>query len=138
MAEDSPTVEDVIARWPADSGQALRAFTTLKDHLGGLHEVLTEFQARPGISYSLRGISQKNADDRPLFVMIDIIVDEPRWLSVCFYHDMISDPEERGDFVPGGLLGENGLCFDVEDDNQMLLDYVMARIDEARQAAGSV
>jgi len=28
---------------------------------------------------------------------------------------MITDPEERGDFVPEGLLGEYAHCFDIEE-----------------------
>ena len=69
--------------------------------------------------------------------MIDVIDDEPRWLSICFYGEMVSDPEERGDYVPGGLLGEDGLCFDIESGNEELVSYVIARIDEAYSAAFS-
>jgi hypothetical protein len=41
-----------------------------------------------------------------IFVMIDIIDDdsENRWLSLCFYDDMDEDPDEKRDFVPGGLV----------------------------------
>jgi len=55
----------------------------------------------------------------------------PRWLSVCFYGETVSDPEERGDLVPGGLLGEDGLCFDVENGSDDFIDYLIARINEA-------
>ena len=42
-----------------------------------------------------------------LFAIIDVIDDDPqaRWLSVCFYGDMITDPEGRGEVIPGGLAG---------------------------------
>jgi hypothetical protein len=67
--------------------------------------------------------------------MVDVIEDNPRWLSVCFYGEMISDPEEAGDYVPEGLLGEDAVCFDIEAFDAERLAYVMARIDEAYRAA---
>ena len=58
------------------------------------------------MSYSLRAANAKN-DERPLFVLVDVVDDEPeaRWLSVCFYADMVNDPNELGDFVPSGSWG---------------------------------
>jgi hypothetical protein len=91
-----------------------------------------EFHERPGISYSLRGIN-KTLSDRPLFVMIDVIDDDPRqrWLSVCFYSDTITDIEQLGDVIPGGLLGSDGYCFDITELDASLNDYVGRRIQEA-------
>ena len=63
--------------------------------------------------------------------MVDVIEDVSRWLSVCFYGDMITDVEEKGDFVPGGLLGEDAVCFDLEEQNDKLVTYIEARLDEA-------
>lgn len=70
--------------------------------------------------------------------MVDVIDDDPanRWLSVCFYGEMISDPDENGDFVPEGLLGEDALCFDIDAWEDDLLVYVEKRLDEAYSAAG--
>lgn len=68
--------------------------------------------------------------------MVDVIEDVCRWLSVCFYNEMIEDSEEKGDFVPGGLLGEDAVCFDLEKRDDDLIRYVEARLDEAcRNAA---
>ena len=67
--------------------------------------------------------------------MVDVIEDDPRWLSVCFYGDMISDPEEKGDFVPGGLLGQDARCFDINQYSEEELRYIKARMDEACTAA---
>ena len=67
--------------------------------------------------------------------MVDVIEDEPRWLSVCFFNEMIQDPEERGAFVPGGLLGEDALCFDLDTCTEEALAYVVSRLEEARRAA---
>jgi hypothetical protein len=50
---------------------------------------------------------------------------------------MVTDPESRGDSVPGGLLGEDGLCFDVESDSEEMLDYLKLRIIEAHAACSS-
>ncbi|MDL2328180.1 hypothetical protein LJC71_00305 [Desulfosarcina sp. OttesenSCG-928-A07] len=98
-------------------------------------DVTLDFKERPGVSYSLRArhINQKN---RTLFVLVDVIDDDPdnRWLSVCFYEDMITDPESRGDLVPGGLLGEDGYCFDMDDPGSA--SYIEARIRQAMESAG--
>ena len=92
--------------------------------------------ARPGVSYSLRAKHQHQTQ-RPLFAMVDIIDDDPdeRWLSVCFFGEMISDPDELGDFVPEGLLGEDAHCFDIEEFDEDLMAYVTARLDEAYRYA---
>jgi hypothetical protein len=70
--------------------------------------------------------------------MVDIIDDDPenRWLSVCFYDDLVSDPEERGDFVPKGLLGEDARCFDLDEADEDAVGYVAQRIREAGARAG--
>lgn len=107
---------------------------------GGLQErdgVRLEWVDRPGISYSLRA-AHENQKDRPLFVMLDVIDDDPkeRWLSVCFYGDMVSDPDELGDLIPGGLLGADGYCFDISEGDEAVKQYVGARIQEAYENAG--
>lgn len=105
-------------------------FLRFKDHLSAKNGVTLEFIARPGVTYSLRAVHAEQKD-KDLFVMVDVIEDVERWLSVCFYGDMISDPEEKGDMVPGGLLGEDAICFDLEEQNESLLTYIEARLDEA-------
>jgi hypothetical protein len=62
---------------------------------------------------------------------MDVIDEDPRWLSVCFYGDMITDPEEKGDLVPEGLMGEDGYCFDVDENDPEHIDYICRRLDEA-------
>ena len=64
--------------------------------------------------------------------MVDVAsLDGERFLSVCFYADTITDPEERGDLIPGGLLSKDGYCFDVDSDDDDIVSYVEARIYEA-------
>jgi len=121
-----------IEEWKvtADKNSNKVTFLRFKDHLAGLNGVTLDFIARPGVTYSLRAIHAEQTD-KDLFVMVDVIEDVERWLSVCFYGDMISDPEEKGDRVPGGLLGEDAICFDLEDQDNALITYIEARLDEA-------
>ncbi len=125
-----------LADWTADPNQTRPAYIRLKEALESYSGVETEFKARPGITFSLRG-KHKNQTDRQLFVMVDVIDDDPdsRWLSVCFFGDMITDPEEKGDLVPEGLLGEDGYCFDFYEWDQEELSYIMERMNEAFQSA---
>jgi len=111
---------------------AKKTFIEFKDLLFTMQDIKIDFKARKGISYSLRA-KHENQKDRDLFVMIDVIDDDPenRWLSICFYGDMIKDPEEKGDLIPGGLLGEDGYCFDLEEFTEKEVAYIKERITEA-------
>lgn len=95
-----------------------------------------QFVSRPGVSYSIRP-GNRNRKDRDFFAIIDVIDDDPaeRWLSVCFYGDMISDPAERGEIIPGGLAGSDGYCFDMVEDDEGLAYYIADRLVEAGAAA---
>ncbi|HBT97710.1 MAG TPA: hypothetical protein DEB25_08830 [Desulfobulbaceae bacterium] len=126
-----PEVTAFAAAWPDEPMR--RVFIDLAATVAGLPGVTCEFVARPGVSYSLRPRHEAQ-QDRALFAMIDVIDDEPRWLSVCFYQDMISDPEGLGDLVPGGLAGSDGYCFDVSEADRFA--YVRARLLEAFRMAG--
>jgi hypothetical protein len=44
---------------------------------------------------------------------------------------MITDPEEKGDLIPEGLLGEDGYCFDLDAWNEDDLTYLEKRLAEA-------
>lgn len=107
------------------------AFVDLAREVTGQSDISLDFKARPGVSYSLRASRQGQTDD--LFCMIDVIDDDPedRWLSVCFFAQMISDPEEMGDIVPGGLLGQDGYCFDLDRSVSDDAVYIRNRIREA-------
>lgn len=123
-----------IDNWQESPEKNKAIFLSYKEQLQANEHIRLKFIPRPGITYSLRAthIAQKA---RKLFAMIDVIEDSPRWLSVCFYSDMITDPEEKGDAVPGGLLGEDALCFDLEAWDEKLVNYVGVRINEACQRA---
>ena len=135
--EDSQQdLEAVLAGW-IDSPQGIKkAFVRLRDNLAAKNDLRVSFKARPGVSYSLR-TAHALQKERVLFVIMDIIDDdrENRWLSVCFYPDMITDPEERGNQIPLGLLGEDGYCFDLEEWDEEYLRYLEGRQDEAYRAA---
>ena len=121
-----------IEEWKAtpDKNSNKATFLRFKDYLAKKDGVALDFIARPGVTYSLRA-AHKAQTDKELFVMVDVIEDVERWLSVCFYGDMITDPEERGDMVPGGLLGEDATCFDLEEQDESLISYIEKRLDEA-------
>jgi hypothetical protein len=128
-------LESFVEEWKDTEERNKEAFLDLKEHLETKPDVTIEFIPRPGITYSLR-VSHKKQEDKPLFVMVDVIDEEVRWLSVCFYGDMINDPDEKGDFVPEGLLGENAVCFDLYEYNEEDIVYIKGRLDEAYNLAG--
>ena len=129
-AETHLTLEEFIENWDETAEGNRRVFLKLKDHLAAKDGIVLSFIPRAGVTYSLRAAHQRQTD-KDLFVMVDVIEDDPRWLSVCFYGDMITDPDEMGDFVPEGLLGEDAMCFDIEEWDEDLITYVETRLDEA-------
>ncbi len=136
MSNAIPELESFIGDWADTPERNKEAFIRLRDYLSAKPEVALEFLPRPGVTYSLRA-AHKNQKQRSLFVMVDVIEDQPRWLSVCFYGEMIKDPDENGDFVPEGLLGEDAVCFDIEEYNEEMLQYVEHRLDEANDHAAA-
>ena len=134
MNESAQTLDTFITDWTETPEQNKKAFIELKEHLAAKDGVNFEFIPREGITYSLRAM-HKDQKKKPLFVMVDVIEDTPRWLSVCFYNEMITDPDENGDFVPEGLLGNDAVCFDVEIYDDVLMQYIKIRLDEAWQSA---
>jgi hypothetical protein len=125
-----------LETWKGKSQQIRDSFVRLKDHLAAKDSLLYTFKARPGVSYSLRA-KHVLQQTRELLVIMDVIDDDPdsRWLSVCFYPDMITDPEERGNIIPLGLLGEDGYCFDYDEWDEEFLRYLETRLDEAQEKA---
>ena len=134
-------IKTFIDGWKDSPQQIRESFVRLKDHLDAKESLLYTFKARPGVSYSLRA-KHMLQQTRELFVIMDVIDDpEGRWLSICFYPDMITDPEERGNIIPLGLLGEDGYCFDYDEWDKEFLEYLGKRLDEAytkasQEAAG--
>ncbi len=128
--QDIEELENFLENWKDCAAKG--AFIELKKLLFSLEGTSIGFKPREGISYSLRA-KHNNQKDRELFVMIDVIDDDPenRWLSVCFYGDMITDQEEKGDLIPGGLLGQDGYCFDLDEFSDEALNYIEQRILEA-------
>ncbi|MEJ2156483.1 MAG: hypothetical protein P8X96_14180 [Desulfobacteraceae bacterium] len=132
--ETAMDLEAFIEGWEETDDQNKSTFLRFRSFLENQEGVALDFQPRPGVTYSLRAkhAAQKSKE---LFVMVDVIEDDPRWLSVCFYGEMITDPDEMGDFVPEGLLGEDAVCFDIETKEEDLIQYVEKRLDEACQSA---
>jgi len=129
-------LEKFIDGWQESEDHNKKGFLLLKDELEKLDNVTLEFIAREGLTYSLRA-KHSRQNTRNIFVMVDVVEDRPRWLSVCFYADMITDPDEKGDFVPEGLLGEDALCFDMDEYEEALVSYLVIRVGEACKSAAS-
>ncbi len=125
-----------IAEWQETPANNKTIFLHFNEYLNTKKGVEMNFIARPGVTYSLRAAHSAH-QGKDLFVMVDVIEDSSRWLSVCFYGDMITDPEEKGDFVPGGLMGEDAVCFDLEEQDEVLVRYIEARMDEAWKNAAA-
>jgi len=129
----------LVNDWQPQDAGVKRAFMVLKDALDKPGQVMLEFKVRPGVSYSLRAYRKDvNSKVPALFTLLDVVDDDPqeRWLSICFFEESITDPAGLGDAIPGGLLGEDGYCFDLMDFHQSLLDYLVQRIVEAYSGAG--
>jgi len=128
-----------IEQWQETESGTKKAFTQIMEHLRSMDGISLAFNERPGVSYSLRP-KHDNQKERTLFAMADVIDDDPeaRWLSICFYGDMITDPDERGDLIPGGLLGSDGYCFDLDEYDESTVEYLKVRLSEAwKNAAAS-
>lgn len=130
-------IQDFIFDWQDNDTKTRQAFTELYEHLQTLEHTELAFHARPGVSYSLRP-RRKDQKARSLFAMVDVIDDAPeeRWLSVCFYGEMITDPDEMGDLIPEGLLGEDGYCFDLYEYDRDEIEYLKQRLSQAHGNAG--
>ena len=124
-----------LMSWGEDDNNVKPLFQSLYSLLRTLGGVELEYKGRPGVSHSLRAL-YPGRKDRPLFALVDIIDDDPaaRWLSICFYADLVTDPLGLGDVVPGGLSGEDARCFDVDspDDKE---EFLLDRLKEAHRNA---
>jgi len=132
----SEELREFLDSWQDDPLNIKKSFTEYMEFLAAHSNVSFTFKARPGVSYSLRA-RHSIQTKRVLFVLLDVVDDEPasRWLSICFYDDMVTDPADKGDFVPGGLMGEDARCFNLEDDDGVMRDYIKARLAEAAHKA---
>lgn len=130
-------IETFLENWTGTHQPLCDSFRLFYRELSAMAGVTCSFNARPGISYSLRCHYNKSTE-REFFAIIDVIDEEPenRWLSVCFYKDMIGDPEERGECIPGGIAGSDGYCFNLLGDDREFAGYLVARLHEAAAAAG--
>ena len=124
-----------IEEWKETPEKNRAMFLHFREYLSKKEGVMLDFIPRSGVTYSFRAV-HTDQDEKGFFVMVDVIEDDPRWLSICFYCEMIADPEEKGVFVPEGLIGEDAVCFDLEQRDEALIRYIETRMDEAcRNAA---
>ena len=131
-------IESFLEGWQGDTQPMRDWFRLIYQELSSIEGVSLTFVARPGVSYSIRPV-HKSQTKRDKFAIIDVIDDDPseRWLSVCFYEDMITDPNQRGELIPGGLSGSDGYCFDMYDNDEELGRYLLERLKEAGATAAT-
>ncbi len=132
--ETALKLNDFMAKWEETPDRNRQAFLRLKEYLDGKEGLALEFIPRSGVSYSLRAFHDAQGK-KALCVVVDVIEDDPRWLSVCFFADMITDPLEKGEMIPNGLIGEDAVCFDIEKWEENYMRYIETRLDEACRSA---
>jgi hypothetical protein len=136
---DPSSVQEVLAggrptrrAWPGP----LRNLTRFAAQMT---ETVVEVITRLGVSHSFRAalIDPSGKRVRPVYFLVDVVVSstDPWFLSVCYYEDKITDPEELGNPIPQGLFQETGYCFDVGAYDPELLGYLRDRLAEAHARA---
>ncbi len=138
IGDEQNDMKEMLDGWRDDPQNMKGAFIKLKDKFQSKKDVTFSFKARAGVSYSLRvNVGKSSKKGRDLFSLMDVVDDqtESRWLSVCFYSDLVTDPEDEGNLVPQGILGEDGYCFDLFEYDKDLISYIEQRIDEAFEKA---
>jgi hypothetical protein len=130
------SIETFITKWERSEAEMAACLRSFHQTLAAMNGVVLRFFARPGVSYSLRPW-RNNGAHREFFAIVDVIDDDPaeRWLSVCFYHDMITDPHGHGEIIPGGLGGSDGYCFNLYSPDREMVAYILERFREASAAA---
>lgn len=138
-AESDMTLDQFLEQWPAAEAGLKKSLLTYRQGVLDMRGVGESFLPRPGVSYSLRwDLNPRPAGrEKPLFAMADVVPlgDDELMLSLCFYGDDITDPDELGNFIPDGLYGENGHCFDLEGDDPGMVAYCLKRAAEALATA---
>ena len=131
-------LDELAAAWPDDQKDLWAVFRELTEAAQSLPGARLSLVSRPGVSHSLRAALDRPSSPRPVFFLVDVVVSEadPWFLSVCFYEDEITDPDELGNAIPQGLFEETGYCFDVEELEPDLNAYLKQRLAEAHQRAG--
>ncbi len=127
-----------LEQWPTGQAGLKQAYVRLKSWAEALPGARVSFLARPGVSHSLRFDLEPRPSgrQRPVFFLVDVVDDGgERFLSVCFYDDEVSDPEDLGNAIPQGLFQETGYCFDLEDDDPGFMAYLHERLAPAHAAA---
>ncbi|MBV1717254.1 MAG: hypothetical protein KMY53_02770 [Desulfarculus sp.] len=138
-AESDMTLDQFLEQWPSAEAGLKKSLLAYRQGVMDMQGVGESFLPRPGVSYSLRWDLDPKPDGRekPLFAIADVVPlgEEELMLSLCFYDEEISDPDELGNLIPGGLFGQDGYCFDLEGDDPELVAYCLQRASEALEVA---
>lgn len=138
MTEDT-SLQEILAAWPASEEGLKPLFGALVESMNARPGLRLEIVSREHVSHSVRAMLENPSAGRgqPLLALLDVVTPKAgAWMiSLCFFAQDITDPDELGDEVPGGLYGEDGYCFDLDTESGEL-GYLAARLDEAYAAAG--
>jgi len=136
----SVSLNGIIESWPEDQKSLRDIFLSLARSITEPAGVRWEIVSRSGISHSLRAnvLDPDQIRKRSVYTVLDVVcpVEGDWFLSLCFYNDEVSDPEELGNPVPRGLYDEDARCFDLGTDDLWMADYLRDRVAEALEAAG--
>lgn len=131
-----PELDVFLDSWQQDPLGAKAHFQNFLEIFADDPRFTKKFVSRPGISHSLRIFAPQREDGTSIAALIDVVDDEPenRWLSVCFFAHVVTDPEEKGDFVPKGLEDRDAICFNLDEDDAALAEYIAERLREAARS----
>ena len=140
ISQGNDELRDYLDAWPPAQEGLKACLLELKAEAEAIPGSVGSFLARPGISHSLRFTLDPAPAGRarPVFFLTDVVDFQGElMLSVCFYAEEISDPEELGNEIPEALFSETGYCFDLDDYDPELLAYLKARIHQAATNAAA-
>lgn len=134
--KEASGLNEFIATWEIDPLNVKNSFLAYRDIFAKDPRFSMKFVSRPGVSHSLRVFAPERPDGTSIAALIDIVDDDPEnpWLSVCFFASLVTDPEDLGDFVPQGLEGRDAICFNLDEDNATLAQYIGERLKEAAKS----
>ena len=138
MSDQPITLEQLLNDWPESQADLKNALLELKEYAQNKSGAVLNFVSRPGVTHSLRfDLDPRPAGrQRQVFFLTDVIeAADELFLSVCYYEDEITDPDELGNAIPRGLFDETGYCFDLDEPDDDFMVYLKARIDEGYQKA---
>jgi hypothetical protein len=130
-------IDDFLNSWAVDGSEEtdewqskVKAVFTDFYNLFKHHKLQMTWHARPGKCYSLDVFAQGATSG---FARLDIVDDDPeeRWLFLCIKKDLAEDPENYGEVMPEILDGQDALCFDIDERDDVMRAYLQTLLENA-------